>query len=382
MSTESRSLQAVLAALLMSLAAPASADDSWQLFGDARMAFYASERESRDGEETREEGLRMRLRLGAESRLDEDWLVRGRLAARYTTDQDRTRFWLKTWAPTRNGLEDGDATVDELFVRYAPSGANWWVRAGRFQSAFTLQDLMGKSLDRNNSPNMEIHWTDGVHWRYALSPDWDSHVVVQGNARQGNGAVARAPLTFDDSGSRASLFTAIESTTRRGPLTQRVIGLTWMPNALATEGLNEARRDDYITVTARTAAEWPLGPTGMRGVLAGEVGYAPNKPDEDVMNVGGGSAAGGVAGQFSMTIFDFAPRHDISFLYGWADAGWLISPDFRPNDLLMEIRYRWRFSERWTLDSRLRRREERGLPAGVENPRVDDDFYLRLTGRF
>ncbi len=379
------SVRAVLTLVLCVLCyvpGDASADDRWRGFGDVRLQFFASERAARDGLETREEGMRLRLRAGAETPISTDWMLRGRLAGRFTTDQDRTRFWLKSWAPTRTGLDDGDATIDELFFTYAPQDAAWSLRLGRFQTSFALADLMAKSLDRKNSSNVSIHWTDGLHWQYALSSAWRSHVVLQHNASRGTGSTFRAPLSFDDSASRVSMFTALESTTNWGPVKQRVIGVTWLPSALATNGIDATRRDDYVTLTARGAAEWPLGDTGTRGVLGLEIGYAPNTPANSVVNSGDRGSAGGTAGQLSVSLFDFAPQHDISFAYGLIDAGWLISPSYRGNDLALEIRYRWRISNDLRLEVRVRRREERALPSDAMQARIDEDLYVRLTARF
>jgi hypothetical protein len=377
----SRYSTAVLALALL-VATGALRAEPVNTFGDARFAFYASEREARDGTITNDEGLRLRLRIGAEKKLSDEWLLRGRLAGRFTTDQDRFRFWLKAWAPTRTGLEDGDSTLDELFLHYAPDGGDWSLRIGRFQSKFELMGVAAKSLDRNDSPNVDITWTDGLHWRYALTPKWRSHVVLQSNASNGTGQTARAPLSFDDDASTVTTFAALESTMPLGPLKQRVFAVTWMPSALATDGIDAARREDYITLTAKLFAEWPIGDSGMRGGLGGEAGYAPNTPRESVVNAGTGSSADGWARTFSMNMMDFMPNHNIAFVFGRAGAGWLISPDFRNNDRLLEIRYQWRLSKTLSMEARLRRREEISLPPGVDDPRIDDDFYLRFSAKF
>jgi hypothetical protein len=353
-----------------------------QTFGDARLGFFANEREARDRTETSNEGLRLRLRVGAETRLSEDWLLRGRFAGRFSTDQERTRFWLRAWAPTRTGLEDGDGTLDELYLRYAPAGADWSLRVGRFQSKFELTGVASKSMDRNDSPNMEVTWTDGWHWQYALTPQWRSHLILQRNASRGTGQAARAPLAFDDRASRITTFAALESTTPIGPLKQRLFGVTWMPGTLATDGIGADRREDYFALTAKLFAEWPIGPNGMRGGLGGEIGYAPNTPVESVVNAGAGTSADGWGRTFSMNLLDFMPGHHIAFVFGRAGAGWLISPDFRNNDRLLEIRYQWRISRTLSMESRLRRREEIDLPEGVTRARIDDDFYLRFSTRF
>jgi hypothetical protein len=361
--------------------AAASTGDPVRAFGDARLVFFANERDARDRTLTKNEGLRMRLRAGAEGRIADDWLLRGRFAGRYSTDQDRMRFWFKTWPPTNTGLEDGDATIDELYLRYAPSGADWSLRVGRFQSVFKLDDVTGKSLDRRDSSNVSVNWTDGVHLQYALTPAWRTHLILQYNDRDGTGSVARSPLDFSAGGSRITTFAGLESTLRLGPVKQRMIGLTWMPDALATDGIGESRRDDYVALTARGTAEWPIGESDMRGVIGVEFGYAPNTPRRDVMNAGEGRS-GGLAKQFSMNMLDFIPRHDIGFAYGSIDPGWLISPNFRANELLLEGRYRWRMRDDLTMEVRLRRREERYLPEGGGRPRIDDDAYLRFTKRF
>lgn len=377
-------LRTLIGAFLLAVLVPAGTALAAQLevFGDARLSFVASERDARDGTTTEDEGVRLRLRAGAETRLAESWRLRGRLAGRLATDQDRTRFWLKAWTPTPTGLEDGDATLDELYLRYAPAHGDWALKFGRFQSKFELKGVAAKSLDRNDSPNVDITWTDGLHWQSELTPRWRSHVVLQSNASSGTGPATRGPLVFDDSNSRITAFTALEATAPLGPLTQRVFSATWMPRALATDGVGAERRQDYVALTARLFAEWPIGASGMRGGLGGEVGYAPVTPSDPAVNAGDSGRAGGSAHQFSMNLFDFIPGHNIAFVFGHVDAGWLLSPDFRNNDRLLEIRYQWRIAKNLSMETRLRRREELKLPAAAARERIDDDFYLRFTAKF
>ncbi len=378
----SKNISAIVLSVLLAMPAAALAESSLKYFGDARLAFYATQRETRNGVESSDDGFRLRARGGAETQLSEAWKWRARVAGRYTTDQDQTRFWLKAWAPTRTGLDEGDATIDEFYFDYAPEDSDWSLRLGRFQGKFALPGVASKSFDRNDSPNVDITWTDGAHLQYELGPTWRSHLVLQANASNGTGQTARAPLTFDDSGSRVTAFAALEATAPWGPLTQRLFAVTWMPDTLATDGLGDSTRDDYFALTAKLFAEWPIGAGGMRGGIGGEVGYAPNTPLESVVNAGGGASADGKAHQFSFNLFDFAPGHNIAFVYGRAGGGWLISPDFRNNDRLQEVRYQWRFSKTWSMEARLRRRDEIAVPEGTPQVRVDDDFYLRFTGRF
>ena len=368
--------------LLMLFTIQAHAAGPLQGFGDTRFGYFASEREARDGSESEADDFRIRLRLGVEAELSPAWLARGRVAGRFSDDQDRTRFWLKAWAPTPTGLELGDSTIDELYLQYSPAGGKSWLRVGRLQTKFELGGVAAKSLDRNDSPSTDISWTDGLHWRYQVATGWQSHLILQRNVSQGTGTTARPPLYFDDSASRVSLFAGLESTAALGPVKQRMISVTWMPSSLATEGASADRREDYVAVTGRLGAEWPLGAQGLRFGLSGELGFAPNTPREAVVNAGTSGDAGGTAGQASINLRDFAPGHGIALVYGWADAGWLLSPDFRNNDELLELRYQWKFSTAWSMEARIRRREELDIPATALQRRVDDDLYLRVTGKF
>ena len=78
---------------------------------------------------------------------------------------------------------------------------------------------------------------------------------------------------------------------------------------------------------------------------------------------------------------DFAPRHHIGLAVGRVDAGWLLSPDFRPNDSLAEIRYQWQFRPKTSMEARVRQRRELEHPVG-SRARVEDDVYLRLSHKF
>lgn len=363
-------------------ALPASAaDDGARFFGDARLLLGASQRDSRDGQSLpREEELRLRLRLGVESQLSDEWLGRVRLAGRYGTEQDDMRFWLKAWAPTPTGLELGDTTLDELYLHYRQPEGRWSARAGRFQTQFLLPGVAAKSLDRNDSPNTEITWTDGVHFTYGLDSAWRSHLVLQSNVSSGSGQVARPPLTFDDDSSKVTVFAAVEATEPLGPLTQRMFTVTWMPSTLATDGLAAPVRDDYLALTTKLFAEWPIGP--MRAGLGAEYGYAPTTPSAAVFNPGAPGDVDGTAWQVSFNLWDFIPGHAIGYVHGRAEPGWLLSPDFRNSDRLFEIRYQWRFAKQWSMEARIRERQEIRVPADAEQVRVDQDIYVRVTTRF
>lgn len=376
-------LAALAAALAgpVAAAAPADSGPDWAFSGDLRAGYFASERTARDGTETDQDAFNARIRLAVERGFNERWRVRTRLAGRFSSDQDGSNVYLRGYAPTRTGAAFGDITLDEAYLGYQAPDDGLRLRVGRFQTAFAVPGVASKGLDRNDSPNIDVNWTDGVHLDVPVAGGWRGHVIGQYRHRKGSGGVAYAPLDFSDRGSRGTLFLGLENKQRLGPITQRMLSLTWMPDSLADHGLADPSREDYVTIDARVAAEWPLRADGPRLVTGAEVGYALDTPRDAAAGTGGSGDAGGLAWQVQASVYDFAPRHHIGVAIGRADAGWLISPDFRPNDRSAEIRYQWQFRPKTSMEARVRDRRELEHPAGTRE-RVDRDLYVRVTHKF
>src|SRR5690606_31003771 len=177
------------------------------------------------------------------------------------------------------------------------------------------------------------------------------------------------------------MLAVVESKTPVGPIVQRVLTLNWLPSALHPHGITDPGTEDYLALTAKATAQWPLGSGGTQLRLGGELGYAADTPRREAVGSGTGSADG-LSWQASFNLMDILPEHDLGIVYGRVADGWLLSSDFRPNDELLELRWVWQVSPAWQLDARVRRREEIDIPDGTALPRRDDDLYLRATLRF
>ena len=375
----SRLITAAVALALM--AGGVHANDNWQISGDVRLGHVASETRARSGVESDADSLRARARLRLRGDLGGGWHFSDRVAARLDTDQDNEEFWMRTYAPGPAGLENGQGTIDEAYLEYRPAEAPWSLRVGRFQAAWGLDDVMKKSLDQNDSPNFDITWTDGAWLQWKASEDWTTHLVVRHNDRRGPTGTLRRPLEFSDSDSRIGVLAVAESKTPVGPLIQRAVTLNWLPSALDPYGVTDPRNEDYLAVTAKATAQWPLGEAGTQLRLGGELGYAPNTPRREAMNSGTGDADS-LSWQASLNFMDILPSHNLGIVHGRVADGWLLSSDFRPNDKLTEVRWVWQATAAWQLDARLRRREEIDLPVTAAGARRDDDIYVRATWRF
>lgn len=349
--------------------------------GDLRAGYYSAQRDDRDGTEEEHEQFIGRARGGLTWKPSTQLSGTARLAGRYSTLNNNPHFEIFDSIPDTDGLRAGDATVDELFLKYNPA-SRWEVSMGRLQTAFELAGVAGGSLDRSDSPNTDITWTDGAHIRYAGNGSWNWHLILQYNASGGATNVRLPPLTFEDSGSRVSYFAALENLEPYGPIVQRTLDINYLPSALNTGSAPSSRTEDYLAFVGRLAAQWPVGPRDTKLLIGTELGFAPNTPDKATVGTGTSGSSGGLAWQVQLTIVDFVPGHSFAVQHGRADAGWLISPDFRNNEVLSELRYEWKIDTRQAFTARVRRREEMNLLGGAALKQKDDDIFLRYTLKF
>lgn len=385
--TSASRLGTLLGLVLITTATNAPANgqpSSWSMGGDLRMAYLASWRDTREQLGRSEDNFRLRIRHFLSFQGAEHWQFRMRLAGTYALDGNDFNWFVKPYRPSRTGVRAGDATLDQFYLNYRDAHDRWQLRLGRFSTSFNLPIVAAKSLDRNDASNFNIGWTDGAHLRWDVSEQWQLHLIGQRNHRRGTGNTAREPIDFDRSASRASWYAAISARQSLGPISLRMLSINWIPDGLAVSAIDPDRREHYLTATVKAAAEWPIGNQGMRLLLAGEAGHAFERPARERVGLSGAQRVSGNAMQASANLMDIRPGHDLGVVYGRAQAGWLISNDYRNNDQLAEIRYRWRVEQpiKLTTEFRYRWRRELEVPNEANRSRRDQDIYLRLTFRY
>lgn len=361
-------------------AEPTVLPDAVTLSGDARGGYYTLETRPRDGgDHQRIEDLRVRLRLGVRVALGEEASVKARLAGRFSTGPHETRFVFDDHLDRRDGLPMGYSTFDELHVDFGRL-PEWRLRAGRMQVRLGSYGFGSRSLDRADSTNSEITWTDGFHLTRFGAEDWEGHVVLQYNSPRGPGNTLREPLDFSGSGSRWTYYAGVEQRSDSGWLRQKGLGVTWIPGSLPRHGDPDGRRD-YLALVARGGAEWPVGER-TRIELGAQLGYAPMTPARSLTIGGGSESAGGLAALAAVGLVDFIPGHGAGIVAGVAEDGWLLSPDFRSNVRQVELRYEWQPAPRHELSLRLRQRDDLKEHSQAVRRRRDVDFYARWNVRF
>jgi hypothetical protein len=91
---------------------------------------------------------------------------------------------------------------------------------------------------------------------------------------------------------------------------------------------------------------------------------------------------GGLAWNITASIMDFVPKHSIGVNYAQTEAGWLVSPQYKNNERLFEIRYVWRPTGKLTLDVRARWRDDLRERIIEDTDRNRLDFFARFTWSF
>lgn len=352
---------------------------SWS--ADLRGGGYSLHRDDRDGSTDTTDELRARIRLGLEAKLADAWHAKARVAGRYSSYENDNHFQFFSSVPSDDGLRRGDSTIDELYLSYRPD-ERWQVTIGRMQTKFELAGVAKKSLDRNDSPNVDITWTDGLRVTRKGESGWNSHFILQRNLAAGPTNVMRSPLGFTEDDSRVMAFMSLENSKPLGPIVQRAIDISYLPDALRQDGAEEGRIENYWGLVGRLAAQWPIGGGTTKFMLAGEGGYAPNTPTEAAMNTGTSGDTGGIAAQLTFNFIDILPNHSFGLVYGLVEAGWLLSPDFRNNNSLIEGRYQWRIDSARSIEVRLRERQDLDSIIDTQRDRTDRDFYVRYTQNF
>ena len=347
--------------------------------GDLRVAYAGADVDFGSGLQLNENTLLARWRLRSEIGVTPYMRFVARAAGICSTEECSPNFVLEDSIPTPSGMDDGDITIDEAYVHWYRA-KRFDIALGRMQTKFVARGgIFAKSLDRNDSNNTNINWTDGLHATIRARNGWTPHLILQHNSSDGSTNVRRGPLDFDDSDARITYFVAVENLERTPLFLQRGIDLTVMPQSLLKDGDLAGRREDYYAIVARTANRWPERNEGIRLRIATEIGYAPNTQTKAAEGLEGEGDVDGLAWNVAVSVMDFKPNHSIGINYGRTGAGWLISPQYRKNETLAEIRYQWRRDNGLALDFRIRRREEIEALALSDGRRQEIDFYFRFT---
>jgi hypothetical protein len=355
------------------------AETGFKFDGDFRAIYDYFDITFSDATSLREDIAGFRARSRVDYGITEPLHVGARIAGTcFTDDNCNLDFVMEDSAPQRNGLKPGQFTIDELYLHwFRPRGS---LAIGRLQTRFVMRSgVYAKSLDRNNSNNVNVNWTDGAQVTYRAENGWNSSFVWERNSHDGASSIRHGPLDFDDSKAQNTWFVGFENIDRWGPIVQRSLDISYLPSSLLNDGTADGRREDYWGIVGRLVGRWPQRREGIRLRAGLEAGYAPNTATREAANLD--TDISGLAWNAVISLMDFLPTHSIGINYARTGAGWLISPQFRPNEDLFEVRYIWNPDKPYwpLLEVRLRWQEE--IEQRIDRSQKAEEFdgYIRFT---
>ena len=357
---------------------------AWVVSGDLRPILTYLDVDGSDGTRASDEDLGIRARLGVIRNLSKRFRMGAGLAGRCFSSDCDLEFILPPAPPGPNGLRSGQVTFDELYLHWFRKGAQRFdIIAGRLQTRFVLRGgVYFKSLDRNDSNNTRITWTDGLHATFRGDKGWRSNFILQRNVDEGTGSIRRGPLDFTDSAAKNTYFLGFENLQAWGPVVQRGLDLSYLPHSLIKDNAHDGRNVDYWGLVGRLAVRWPQRSEGLRFRGGVEMGYAPETPSRTASVFDDPGDVSGLAWNVVANAMDIRPGHSIGVNYGRTGKGWLLSPQYLPNSELLEFRYQWRPGRGPLLEARVRRQADLDKPVAAAQKRSEFDFYLRLTWEF
>ena len=348
--------------------------------GDLRPIYNAYDRERRNGTSRSDEQLGFRARFLADFGLSDSVHVGARLAGVCFVDDCNLEFVRGSTTTTSSGLKSGQFTFDELYLHWFRTERGS-IAVGRLQTRAVLRSgVYAKSLDRNNSNNVNINWTDGILGIYRAQNGWRSSFVLERNDSDGASSIRHGPLDFNDSEARNTYFTGFENIDSWGLIVQRAFDVSYIPNSLLVDGNANGRREDYWGLVGRLVVRWPQRSEGIRLRSGLEMGYAPETPTAQAVNLE--KDADGLAWDVVVSVMDFLPGHSIGVNYAQTGSGWYLSPQFRPNEELLELRYQWRPAYFPLVEIRIRERQDLQQETTAIRKRHEIDGYFRLTWEF
>lgn len=353
--------------------------DGFRLTADVRAGYSSSSVDERDGESQTDDVFRARWRLRNEFGVTPYLRAVGRVSGLCSSDECSPNLVFDDHIPTTSGMADGDITIDEAYLQWFRLD-RFDLALGRMQTKFVARGgVFAKSLDRNDSNNTNVNWTDGLHTTFRGRNGWVPHLILQHNSSDGPTNVRRGPLDFSDSSARITYFFALESLKRTPLFLQRGLDISYLPKSLLKDGDLSGRREDYYGVVIRSSNRWPERDDGIRLRVAAELGYAPETQTLAAAKLAGEGDTDGLAWNVVLSLLEFVPNHSIGINYGEVGAGWLLSPQFRQNEALTEVRYQWRKTKSLALDFRIRKRKELEKLAFADRERAEIDYFIRFT---
>jgi hypothetical protein len=356
--------------------------DNHKLFltGDIRTGYFGIIGENRDGSSADFHEIRNRSRIGIRYTPHQRVTFQARYAIRLNSRDFELKPGLHTTDPGNGGLRMGEGAFDEAYLQFKFSD-RFSSRIGRFQTSYAIGGVISNAIIRNDSPNVDVKWTDGALFAFIPAAGWNADLVVQWHHKNAPSNTYRNPLDIANSDTPFTFFTHIRKSYKDNVIRYTALDVIYSPDALIKT--MDGNRGDYAAAAVKTQLGWEL-PSSRTLLWGGEIAYSFNRPDETVVRMGttDGKKAGGLGFQTNLSIQNLFKGHNLGFIAAILEPSLLTSADYWNNILLFEIRHTYRFTERLSAETRMRYRGDHRQLSGVDQKRWQLFPYARLTYRF
>ncbi|MFU8859262.1 MAG: hypothetical protein ACNA8K_02455 [Cyclonatronaceae bacterium] len=356
--------------------------DNQKLFltGDIRTGYFGIIGENRDGSSADFHEIRNRSRIGIRYTPHKRVTFQVRYAIRVNSRDLELKPGLHTTEPGNGGLLMGEGAFDEGYLHIAFSD-RFSTRIGRFQASYAIGGVISNAIIRNDSPNVDVEWTDGALIAFIPATGWNADLVVQWHHKNAPSNTYRSPMDMDNSDTPFTFFSHIRKSFKDNVIRYAALDVIYSPDALIKT--TAGNRGNYSAAALKTQLGWDL--SSSRSLLwGGEIAYSLNRPDETVVRMGNtdGKKAGGLGFQTNLSIQNLLEGHNLGFIAAILEPSLLTSADYWNNTLLFEVRHTYRFTERLSAETRLRYRGDHRQLSGADQKRWQLFPYARLTYRF
>lgn len=359
---------------------PLNDSETLFLIGDVRFGYFSQMGEQRDGSDLNVHEMRLRSRTGLRINIHENVYLQTRYGIRMTSRDIHLDPALHKSAAGNGGLKMGEGAFDEAYINISASD-HFSFRVGRFQTNYSVSGVISNSIQRHDSPNTDVAWTDGVMLRLKPAQLWSTDFILQYHYHNPPTNIFRSPIQITTDDSPISLYTSITRSIENRAIEYVAMDINYTPNGLIENSAGD--RTDYFAASLKSRLLWDIG-TGRELQWGGEIAYSFNRPDKEMVGFinSSGEKAGGFGLQSNLSVINLFENQHLGFIAATLEPSLLTSSDYWNNILLLEIRHQYVFNSRLSTETRIRYRGDLKKLDTADQKRWQIFPYARLTYRF
>ncbi|RNC79493.1 MAG: hypothetical protein ED557_15585 [Balneola sp.] len=282
----------------------------------------------------------VRLRSGITYRFNENHSFTARLATQLRDDTDEIKFTIKA---DGGGIAPGSISFDEAYYQFR--NENSTLKIGRFQESVNVSSNAGRSSFRFQSNVIFIHWSDGIFYQRNLKNGWLGEFIGEYQPKDAVTFAYRSGMDFAENDHNFTSYLGLENRERDNMnFIQKGFGFFYAPASFTKNGTDY---DDFIGIMSRAVYDLP-GIDLLQGGSFRVAGELSQNLNADLSE--------GTSAIISAGVNRFANKHELMVEFSRTDRFWLTASTYNPSTDEIEIRWRYRATNKLWFDARWRAR--------------------------